>query len=176
MCGLFSPNFFSFSFFFLFEKRPKKKESKEERSPAVFFLCVWNFALSSVVSSDFCLKIKKKSPHEPNYEATWLRAHSPPQRPTALSLPSPFALWPLFCPTKIYIYIYPLGKHTMMHHATCQSITARTAALLATKRQLKNRRNASSVIVRAQEFIATDKAPAAAGPYSQGIKVRLGRF
>ena len=71
--------------------------------------------------------------------------------------------------------IYP-GKHTMMHHATCQSITARTAALLATKRQLKNRRNASSVIVRAQEFIATDKAPAAAGPYSQGIKVRLGRF
>jgi len=39
MCGLFSPNFFSFSFFFfLFEKRPKKKkESKEERSPAVFF-------------------------------------------------------------------------------------------------------------------------------------------
>ena len=39
MCGLFSPNFFSFSFFFLFEKRPKKKESKEERSPAVF-LCV----------------------------------------------------------------------------------------------------------------------------------------
>ena len=57
-----------------------------------------------------------------------------------------------------------------MHHATCQSITARTAALLATKRQLKNRRNASSVIVRAQEFIATDKAPAAAGPYSQGIK------
>ena len=64
----------------------------------------------------------------------------------------------------------------MMHHATCQSITARTAALLATKRQLKNRRNASSVIVRAQEFIATDKAPAAAGPYSQGIKVRLGRF
>ena len=59
-----------------------------------------------------------------------------------------------------------------MQHATCQSITARTAALLATKRQLKNRRNASSVIVRAQEFIATDKAPAAAGPYSQGIKVR----
>ena len=42
MCGLFSPNFFSFSFFFLFEKRPKKKkESKEERSPAVFFVCVF---------------------------------------------------------------------------------------------------------------------------------------
>ncbi len=53
------------------------------------------------------------------------------------------------------------------------TITARTAALLATKRQLKNRRNASSVIVRAQEFIATDKAPAAAGPYSQGIKVYI---
>ena len=72
-----------------------------------------------------------------------------------------------FCP------LYP-GKQNMytMQHATCQSITARTAALLATKRQLKNRRNASSVIVRAQEFIATDKAPAAAGPYSQGIKVR----
>ena len=170
MCGLFSPNFFSFSFFFLFEKRPKKRSQKRRGVQPFFF--VWNFALSSV-SSDFCLKIKKKSPHEPNYEATWLRAHSPPQRPTALSLPSPFALWPLFCPTKKYIYP---GKHTMMHHATCQSITARTAALLATKRQLKNRRNASSVIVRAQEFIATDKAPAAAGPYSQGIKVRLGRF
>ena len=173
MCGLFSPNFFSFSFFFSLKKDQKKRRSQKRRGVQPFFF-VWNFALSSVVSSDFCLKIKKKSPHEPNYEATWLRAHSPPQRPTALSLPSPFALWPLFCPTKIYIY--PLGKHTMMHHATCQSITARTAALLATKRQLKNRRNASSVIVRAQEFIATDKAPAAAGPYSQGIKVRLGRF
>ena len=67
--------------------------------------------------------------------------------------------------TKYYIYT--------MHHATCQSITARTAALLATKRQLKKGRNASSVIVRAQEFIATDKAPAAAGPYSQGIKVYI---
>ena len=28
-----------------------------------------------------------------------------------------------------------------------------------------------STTVKAQEFIATDKAPAAAGPYSQGIKV-----
>ena len=76
-----------------------------------------------VVSSDFCLKIKKKSPHEPNYEATWLRAHSPPQRPTALSLPSPFALWPLFCPTKKkYIYISigetydDASRHVSIHH------------------------------------------------------------
>ena len=168
--GFFPQTSFRFLFFFSLKKDQKKGVKRGEESSRFFF--VWNFALSSVVSSDFCLKIKKKSPHEPNYEATWLRAHSPPQRPTALSLPSPFA-WPLFCPTKIYIYP---GKHTMMHHATCQSITARTAALLATKRQLKNRRNASSVIVRAQEFIATDKAPAAAGPYSQGIKVRLGRF
>ena len=167
--GFFPQTSFRFLFFFSLKKDQKKRRSQKRRGVQPFFF-VWNFALSSV-SSDFCLKIKKKSPHEPN-EATWLRAHSPPQRPTALSLPSPFA-WPLFCPTKIYIYP---GKHTMMHHATCQSITARTAALLATKRQLKNRRNASSVIVRAQEFIATDKAPAAAGPYSQGIKVRLGRF
>ena len=177
MCGLFSPNFFSFSFFFLFEKRPKKKkESKEERSPAVFFLCVWNFALSSVVSSDFCLKIKKKKAHtNPTMRrrgCARTRHHN--DRPRSPSL-RPSLCGHFFVPQK-KIYIYPLGKHTMMHHATCQSITARTAALLATKRQLKNRRNASSVIVRAQEFIATDKAPAAAGPYSQGIKVRLGRF
>ena len=30
-----------------------------------------------------------------------------------------------------------------------------------------------STTVKAQEFIATDKAPAAAGPYSQGIKVYI---
>ena len=56
-----------------------------------------------------------------NYEATWLRAHSPPQRPTALSLPSPFALWPLFCPTNIYIYIQretydDASRHVSIHH------------------------------------------------------------
>jgi hypothetical protein len=33
-----------------------------------------------------------------------------------------------------------------------------------------------STTVKAQEFIATDKAPAAAGPYSQGIKVRIKRL
>ena len=176
MCGLFSPNFFSFSFFFSLKKDQKKRRSQKRRGVQPFFF-VWNFALSSVVSSDFCLKIKKKKAHtNPTMRrrgCARTRHHN--DRPRSPSL-RPSLCGHFFVPQKKYIYIYPLGKHTMMHHATCQSITARTAALLATKRQLKNRRNASSVIVRAQEFIATDKAPAAAGPYSQGIKVRLGRF
>ena len=33
-----------------------------------------------------------------------------------------------------------------------------------------------STTVKAQEFIATDKAPAAAGPYSQAIKVYIIKF
>ena len=117
----FFPQTSSFSFFFSLKKDQKKRRSQKRRGVQPFFF-VWNFALSSVVSSDFCLKIKKKSPHEPNYEATWLRAHSPPQRPTALSLPSPFALWPLFCPTKKkYIYIQretydDASRHVSIHH------------------------------------------------------------
>jgi len=55
----------------------------------------------------------------------------------------------------------------------CQSssiFTARRCVLSAAKRQQMNKQRISTT-VKAQEFIATDKAPAAAGPYSQGIKV-----
>ena len=52
------------------------------------------------------------------------------------------------------------------------SITARSLCVLsAAKKQMKKQR--ISTTVKAQEFIATDKAPAAAGPYSQGIKVYI---
>jgi hypothetical protein len=56
------------------------------------------------------------------------------------------------------------------------SITARSLCALsaAKKHQMKNQRITTTV--KAQEFIATDKAPAAAGPYSQGIKVRIKRL
>jgi hypothetical protein len=52
------------------------------------------------------------------------------------------------------------------------SITARSLCVLsAAKKQMKNQKIYTTV--KAQEFIATDKAPAAAGPYSQGIKVYI---
>ena len=55
----------------------------------------------------------------------------------------------------------------------CQSSSIFTArrcvSSAAKKHQMKKQK--ISATVKAQEFIATDKAPAAAGPYSQGIKV-----
>lgn len=57
------------------------------------------------------------------------------------------------------------------------SITARSlCALSAAKKHQMKKQQKISTIVKAQEFIATDKAPAAAGPYSQGIKVRIKRL
>ncbi|CAL6368021.1 unnamed protein product [Bathycoccus prasinos] len=54
----------------------------------------------------------------------------------------------------------------------CQSSSIFTArrcvSSAAKKHQMKKQR--ISTTVKAQEFIATDKAPAAAGPYSQAIK------
>ena len=57
----------------------------------------------------------------------------------------------------------------------CQSITARRASFsLAAHahKAVKKQRVSSSVVRAAQEIIATDAAPKAVGPYSQGIKVR----
>jgi hypothetical protein len=56
-----------------------------------------------------------------------------------------------------------------------QSITARRASFsLAAHahKAVKKQRVSSSVVRAAQEIIATDAAPKAVGPYSQGIKVR----
>ena len=55
----------------------------------------------------------------------------------------------------------------------CQSssiFTARRCVLSAAKKHQMKKQQKISTIVKAQEFIATDKAPAAAGPYSQAIK------
>jgi len=58
----------------------------------------------------------------------------------------------------------------------CQSITARASISFANKAVKKQRVSSSSsttmVVRAAQEIIATDAAPKAVGPYSQGIKVR----
>jgi len=61
----------------------------------------------------------------------------------------------------------------------CQSssiFTARRCVLSAAKKHQMKKQQKISTIVKAQEFIATDKAPAAAGPYSQGIKVCIKRL
>jgi hypothetical protein len=58
----------------------------------------------------------------------------------------------------------------------CQSITARASISLVANKAVKKQRVSSSsttmVVRAAQEIIATDAAPKAVGPYSQGIKVR----
>ncbi|CAL6352679.1 endoribonuclease L-PSP [Bathycoccus prasinos] len=50
------------------------------------------------------------------------------------------------------------------------SITARSLCALSAAKKHQMKKQRISTTVKAQEFIATDKAPAAAGPYSQGIK------
>ena len=50
------------------------------------------------------------------------------------------------------------------------SITARSLCVLSAAKKHQMKKQRISTTVKAQEFIATDKAPAAAGPYSQGIK------
>jgi hypothetical protein len=60
----------------------------------------------------------------------------------------------------------------------CQSLTARFASISFANKAVKKQRvssssSSSTMVVRAaQEIIATDAAPKAVGPYSQGIKVR----
>ena len=86
------------------------------------FFFVWNFALvSSVSSCDFCLKnLKKKSPHanptKRRRGCARTRHHN--DRPSALPPFSPFALSPLFCPTKIYpANTYDdASRHVSIHH------------------------------------------------------------
>ena len=56
------------------------------------------------------------------------------------------------------------------------SITARSLCVLSAAKKHQMKKQRISTTVKAQEFIATDKAPAAAGPYSQGIKVRIKRL
>jgi hypothetical protein len=56
------------------------------------------------------------------------------------------------------------------------SITARSLCALSAAKKHQMKKQRISTTVKAQEFIATDKAPAAAGPYSQGIKVRIKRL
>jgi hypothetical protein len=56
----------------------------------------------------------------------------------------------------------------------CQSITARASisSLAAAKATVKKQRVSTVVRAANYEIIATDAAPKAVGPYSQGIKVR----
>ena len=56
------------------------------------------------------------------------------------------------------------------------SITARSLCVLSAAKKHQMKKQRISTTVKAQEFIATDKAPAAVGPYSQGIKVRIKRL
>lgn len=68
--------------------------------------------------------------------------------------------------------LHLLSKQEIMQAYQASSITARSLCVLsAAKKQMKKQK--ISTTVKAQEFIATDKAPAAAGPYSQGIKVYI---
>ena len=73
--------------------------------------------------------------------------------------------------TQTCLLLHVLSTREIMQACQSSSIfTARRCVLSAAKRQQMNKQRISTT-VKAQEFIATDKAPAAAGPYSQGIKV-----
>ena len=72
--------------------------------------------------------------------------------------------------------LHSFSAQEIMQAYQSSSITARSLCVLsAAKKQMKQQQKISTT-VKAQEFIATDKAPAAAGPYSQAIKVYIIKF
>lgn len=72
----------------------------------------------------------------------------------------------------LFSFCFIHTKRKIMQACQSSSIfTARRCVLSAAKKHQMKKQQKISTIVKAQEFIATDKAPAAAGPYSQAIKV-----
>ena len=72
--------------------------------------------------------------------------------------------------------LHLLSTQEIMQAYQSSSITARSLCVLSAAKKHQMKKQRISTTVKAQEFIATDKAPAAAGPYSQGIKVRIKRL
>ena len=72
--------------------------------------------------------------------------------------------------------LHVLSTREIMQAYQSSSITARSLCVLSAAKKHQMKKQRISTTVKAQEFIATDKAPAAAGPYSQGIKVRIKRL
>jgi len=66
-----------------------------------------------------------------------------------------------------------ISTREIMQAYQSSSITARSLCVLSAAKKHQMKKQRISTTVKAQEFTATDKAPAAAGPYSQGIKVYI---
>jgi hypothetical protein len=78
------------------------------------------------------------------------------------------------CPALCLYLTHKKKKHARLKMQACQSITARASinSLAAAKATVKKQRVSTVVRAANYEIIATDAAPKAVGPYSQGIKVR----